>query len=112
MFVCYCAVAPYNVTITSGNNTVSPVIVEYGDSLTLNCSNSGGPNNVLRWIKDGLFEGITDNLLMINAATTDDGGIYQCVVSNTAGESSTNITIYGMCVTYLSIYYMYYNIIV
>ena len=106
MFIYYYLVAPYNVTITSGNDTVSSVTVEYGDSLTLNCSNSGGPNNMLRWIKDGLFEGTTDNILMINVVTIDDGGIYQCVVNNTAGENSTEITIYGMCVIYRLIHYM------
>ena len=105
MFIYYYAVAPYNVTITSGNDTVSSVTVEYGDSLTLNCSNSGGPNNMLHWIKDGLFEGTTDNSLVINAVTADDGGIYQCVVNNTAGENSTNITIYGMCTLHVLYYH-------
>ena len=103
MFVCYCTVAPYNVTI---NDTVSPVTVEYGESLTLSCSNSGGPNNMFRWLKDGMFEGTTGNTLMINPVTANDGGIYECVVNNTAGKGSANITIYGMCVIYPSIHYM------
>ena len=103
MFVCYRTVAPYNVAI---NNTASSDTVEYGDSLTLSCSNSGGPNNMFCWLKDGMFEGTTGNTLMINAVTADDGGIYECVVNNTAGESSANITIYGMCVIYPSIHYM------
>ena len=54
------------------------------------------------WLKDNFFQGTTGNTLMINAVTAEDGGIYQCVVNNTAGESSTEITIYGMC--YLSLY--------
>ena len=106
MFVCNCVVAPYDVTITSGNNTVTSVIVEYGDSLILNCSNSGGPNNMFRWLKDSFFEGTTDSILIINPISADDGGIYQCVVNNTAGENSTEIAIYGMCVIYHSIRYM------
>ena len=103
MFICYCTVAPYDVTITFGNDTVTSVTVEYGDSLILNCNNSGGPNNMFRWLKDDFFEGTTDNILIINAVTADDGGTYHCFVNNTAGESSANITIYGTYVCYLSL---------
>ena len=54
MFVCYCTVAPYDVTITSGNDTVdSSVTLEYGNSLTLDYSSSGGPDNMFSWLKDG-----------------------------------------------------------
>ena len=100
--------APYNVTITVGgvNVSTSPFTVEYGDSLPLNCAHSGGSGNMVHWFKDGLFEGTTDDTLMINAVTAEDGGMYQCVVNNTAGESSANITIYGMCVSCSSIHYM------
>ena len=107
MCVCYCTVAPYNVTITVGGiEEASPFTVEYGDFLTLNCAHSGGPGNMVYWFKDDLFEGTTGNTLMINPVTADDGGTYRCVVNNTAGESSSNITIYGMCVIYPSIHYM------
>ena len=108
MCVCYCTVAPYNVTITVGGVNIStgPFTVEYNDSLTLNCAHSGGPGNMVYWFKDGLFEGTTGNTLMINAVTAEDGGTYRCVVNNTAGESYTEITIYGMCVIYPSIHYM------
>ena len=80
--------------------------MEYNESLALNCAHFGGPGNMVRWFKDNSFQGTTDNILMINAVTADDGGIYQCVVNNTAGESSTEITIYGMCVIYRLIHYM------
>ena len=108
MYVCYYTVAPYNVTITVGgiNVSASPFTVEYNESLTLNCAHSGGPGNMVHWLKDNSFQGTTDNTLMINAVTADDGGIYQCVVNNTAGESSTEITIYGMCVIYCLIHYI------
>ena len=61
---------------------------------------------MVHWFKDNTFQGTTNNIFMINAVTADDGGIYQCVVNNTAGESSTEITINGMCVIYPSIHYM------
>ena len=108
MYVCYCTVAPYDVTITVGgvNVSASPFIVEYNDSLTLNCVHSGGPGNMVHWFKNNSFQGTTGNTLMINPVTADNGGIYECVVNNTAGESSTEFTIYGMCVIYPSIHYM------
>ena len=70
--------------------------VEYGDVLTLICTASGGPNNMFRWSKDGDFldEG-TDGVLNITDVTADDGGLYECIVNNTAGSSFSNITIYG-----------------
>ena len=76
-------------------------VVEYGDILTLNCTTAGGHNNMFQWYKDDIIlEGNTDSILIINNVATDDGGLYECVVNNTAGNSSANITIYGMCCYY------------
>ena len=100
-----CAGAPYNVTISAdfnGNVVVRPAVVEYGDVLTLNCTTSGGPDNMFSWFKDNiLLQESTDNILAIAAVNAADGGLYECVVDNTAGNSSANITIYGeFCVTF------------
>ena len=74
-----------------------PAIVEYGDVLTLNCTTAGGHDNMFQWYKDNIMlEENTDSILNITDVTTDDGGLYECVVNNTAGNSSANITIYGM----------------
>ena len=54
---------------------------------------SGGPSNMFRWVKDGIY--IDGNTLNITEVTATDGGLYECVVNNTAGNSSANITIYG-----------------
>ena len=76
-----------------------PAVVQYGDILTLNCTTSGGNDNMFQWYKDDIIlEGNTDNILNITDVTADDGGLYECVVNNTAGNSSATITIYG---TYL-----------
>ena len=94
-----CTVAPYDVTISAdfmGDITARPAVVEYNDSLTLTCTASGGPDNMFRWLKDGSsLEGNTNSILNILAVTAADGGVYECVVNNTAGNSSANITIYG-----------------
>ena len=98
MFIYWCTVAPYGVTITAdsnGNVMVRPATVENGDTLILTCTASGGPDNTFRWSKDGgdIAES-TNGILNITVAATD-GGVYECVVNNTAGYSSANITIYG-----------------
>ena len=74
-----------------------PAVVEYGDILTLNCTSGGGHGNMFQWYKDDIIlEGYTNNVLNITDITADDGGIYECVVNNTAGNNSADITIYGM----------------
>ena len=93
-------VAPYDVMITadfSGDVEARPIVIQYGDTLTLNCTASGGPDNMLRWFKDDvLLEGSDENILELTAVSAADGGLYECVVNNTAGNSTANITIYGM----------------
>ena len=94
-----CSVVPYDVTISAdfnGDVTVRPAVVEYGDVLILNCTASGGPDNMFSWLKDNiLLQESTDNILTIAAVNAANGGLYECVVDNTAGNSSANITIYG-----------------
>ena len=73
-----------------------PATVEYGDVLMLRCNFSGGPNNVFYWFKDDVYlDGSTDDILNITDVTADDGGLYECIVYNTAGYDYANITIYG-----------------
>ena len=94
-----CVVAPYDVTISadfSGDIMARPVTVEHGDTLTLTFTASGGTDNMFHWYKDGSYlEGVTDGILNITDVTADDGGLYECIVNNTAGSSSANFTIYG-----------------
>ena len=85
-----------------------PAVMQYGDILTLNCTTSGGNDNTFQWYKDDIIlEGNTDNILNITDVTADDGGLYECVVNNTAGNSSANITIYGMSCLSLCTLHMY-----
>ena len=96
----------------TGDVGARPVVVEYSDALTLNCTASGGPDNMLHWYKDNvLLQGNTDNVLNISAVNAADGGLYECVVNNTAGNSTANITIYGKSV-YHSTHCIYYTIFV
>ena len=103
VFIHYCTVAPYDVIITAGNITASPTTVQNGDVLTLICMASGGPSNIFRWIKDGIYT--NGSTLIITEVTATDGGLYECIVNNTAGDSSANITIYGRtCISHNTLY--------
>ena len=81
-----------------------PAILEYEDDLLLTCTVTGGPNNMFYWFKDDVYlDGRTDAILNITDVTADDGGLYECVVNNTAGNSSADITIYGKSCTCVSL---------
>ena len=107
---CNYIVVPYNVTLTAdfdGDVMARPAVVEYGDILTLNCTTSDGHDNMFQWYKDDIIlEGNIDSILNITDVTADDGGLYECVVNNTAGNSSANITIYGMS-CFITLYITY-----
>ena len=82
-----------------------PATVENGDTLILTCTASGGPDNMFYWSKDGDFLPSTDGILTIADITATDGGMYECVVNNTAGDGSSDITIYGRtCISHDILY--------
>ena len=73
-----------------------PAVLHNGDILTLDCNASDDPDNMFSWFKNSIYlDGNTESILNITDVTADDGGLYECVVNNTAGNSSANITIYG-----------------
>ena len=90
-------VAPYDHMIAAdinGDTAARPAVVDYGDALTLNCTASGGPDNMFSWFKDGVL--LQDSgVLEISAVSATDGGSYECEVNNTAGNSTVDITVYG-----------------
>ena len=76
-------------TIVTNSTTVNN-----GDSLVLNCIADGGPANMYRWFKDNmLFD--NDSVVNITSVEATDGGLYECRVSNDAGNSTANVTING-----------------
>ena len=92
--MCYlsCTVAPYNVVIM-GDNTY-----DNGDQLELNCSSEGGPDLVYSWSRTNTFSATTTtntSTLTISDLATVDGGDYTCTVNNSAGSSSTTVTVYS-----------------
>ena len=79
----------------NGDVEARPIVIQYGDALTLNCTASGGPANMLRWFKDDVLLEGSDDILEFTAVSAANGGFYECVVNNTAGNSTANITLYG-----------------
>ena len=47
------------------------------------------------WHKDDVLLQRNNNILNITAVSAADGGLYECVVNNTAGNSTADVTIYG-----------------
>ena len=80
--------------------------MENGDNLTLSCTASGGPSNMFRWVKDDNDIIVsTDSMLNLTDVTADEGGLYECVVNNDAGNSSASINIYGRtCISHNTLY--------
>ena len=69
-------------------------VVSRGDSIALNCSAQGGPNNSYTWKKDGTpINGNESTLTLINVNATS-GGSYTCTVSSAAGNDSASTTLY------------------
>ena len=67
-----------------------------GDNVTFNCSSLGGPGNSFTWIRqnDGQVVGSESQLTIIGLVAFD-GGQYQCIVENSAGNDSTDVTLHS-----------------
>ena len=77
-------ISPVNIT-TSINSTV-----------TITCFGEGGPNNMFEWRKQGT-EVISNNAtLEFSMISGSDGAVYECKVSNAAGNETRTVTVTGM----------------
>ena len=66
-----------------------------GDSVTLQCTSMGGPGNTFRWfLNNFLLLGETSPTLIRQNVTVADGGMYNCIVSNTAGNNGASTSIF------------------
>ena len=64
---------------------------QFYENATLICSSLGGPGNTYQWQKDGLsLNGENSNILTLGGVTVSTGGMYNCFVSNAAGNHSAN----------------------
>ena len=81
-----------------GSVLADPTVINANSSgdATFNCSAMGGPGNTFSWTE------IRDNRVVVNGSEltlenimASDGGQYQCMVENTAGSDTVNVTLNG-----------------
>ena len=71
-----------------------PDAFSLGDNVTFTCSVQGGPDNMFQWQKDGQdLPSESLSTLILTNVTAMDGGLYTCVVTNAAGNDSSDITL-------------------
>ena len=80
-----------------GSVKISPVKITTTVNSTVNvtCSGKGGPNNLYEWRKQGAVVS-SNSVLEFPMITGTDGAVYECTVSNAAGNETRNVTLTGM----------------
>ena len=107
MYVCMC-VHTYLLEVTNnifdvvspdGSVDISPVNITTTVNSTENitCSAEGGPNNMFEWSKQGTGFVSNNAVLEFPMITGTDGAVYECTVSNAAGNETRNVTLTGKC---------------
>ena len=71
------------------------------NTVTHTCNADGGPNNSYQWLRlrDGAIISITKVLTLDNTNPLD-GGDYQCIISNIAGNTSVMTNLNGKVLFY------------
>ncbi|XP_078687492.1 hemicentin-1-like isoform X2 [Branchiostoma floridae x Branchiostoma belcheri] len=85
----------------SGPEPPTPMIVQVGTSLSLECISNGVPAPTVQWRKDGALLSSDGRLtllsrgqlLNINTAIQNDEGLYTCVASNEGGQASRSFRV-------------------
>ena len=87
----------FDVVSPEGSVEISPVDITTTVNSTVNitCSAEGGPNNVFEWSKQGTEVVSNDDVLEFPMITGTDGAVYECTVSNAAGNERRNVTLTG-----------------
>ena len=106
---CYnngCTYGYINSKIFNVSHTVSPqgsvmisplnITTSVNSSVNITCSGDGGPNNMFEWRKQGTVVVSNNAVLEFPMITGTDGAIYECTVSNAAGNETRDVTVTGM----------------
>ena len=90
-----------------GSVEISPSIniaTTFNSTVIITCSAEGGPNNMFEWSKQGNEVASNNSVLEFQMITGSDGAVYECTVSNAAGNETRNVTLTGVCL------YKHFNI--
>ena len=103
----YCNTYVLVVSPTGSVRTLpNSLLTTAGDSVSFKCSADGGPDNTFYWRHNGeVLANETMSFLNVSAVTTDDLGLYTCVVTNIAGSGSSTSVIHGKC----QLFCLFYN---
>ena len=74
--------------------SISPAfpVAAVGDDVVLTCNVNGGPNNIFQW-GPNLPNETMSNLTLMNV-TVNDAGMYNCAVSNDAGNADAETELF------------------
>ena len=94
-----CNVLCVCVAVSPGDSVLAEPTVSnnsLGDTQTFTCSAMGGPGNTFSWtrLSDGVTVGNMSSLT-VSVEGADNGGMYQCEVTNLAGNGSDTVTLNG-----------------
>jgi hemicentin len=80
-----------------GSVSVSPEASSgmIGDSISLNCSSRGGPNNQYQWSHSGVSVG-NESSLTLELSSISEFGQYKCTVGNQAGNGTDSSYVQGL----------------
>ena len=86
-----------------GSVFISPQITNSfnGTTVTLTCNAHGGPMNQFTWTYQRTGEQVSNQSVYQFTSSIYTGGDYECLVSNNAGNQTSNATVSGkIIVTY------------
>ena len=88
----------------SVSSSLSPVLVSQTHNTTLNCSSSGGPDNMYQWFHEGsILPGETNPTLTLTNVMVSNEGNYICRVSNAAGSENSTVVLIGEFHSYTNV---------
>ena len=65
------------------------------DTVTLMCITLGGPGNTFQWSFNGEdVENVTSSVLTLTNVSAEDGGMYTCNITNSAGSDTYNTYVF------------------
>ncbi len=78
-----------------------PMKVRHGSNFTVTCGGTGNPKPAVRWrrndttdlVADGIHVVNSGNTLFIIGATSQDSGLYECVLTNSLGVARRDGTL-------------------
>ena len=81
-----------------GSVEISPINIAtiFNSTVTISCFAKGGPNNMFQWSKQETGVISSNSVLEFQMIIGSDGAVYECTVSNAAGNETRNVALTGV----------------